>query len=464
MDTQNRSASALDHGTTGASKYPSPKYTPQQKTENPVSSQSLYRNQISDSARQSINDRDNSAPKTPNSHSLKRKGSDLTLFNSKVPRTPDATPCRSQMHNFSLGVPPPFDSNILPGQMSPTERGTRRIYPTERRIRQIAPTERRNRPRFREVTPENRSQCAYVAQPSIAGGNRNLSTTDDGHAVSSIDSPNIIRGRNLHDENDDPFGPFTRSDDEAMIRTSDVLTPVSNQTARLSHSYSKGEETSAHGSKGVTYHQDRPTARVLAPFTKRPPTGVSPEVIICEAIMKPLNKLEMGIAWTKKSSGKWSQQDTHTGWIYIYQLPDEVNTIKIGITQESVEGRLASWTEQCGHTVKILYPKIDSERESVPNIYRLEALVHAELASSRLEVVHCSAFCKKRHNEWFDEALAHAQKVVVKWSDWMRTKPYEELRSDNWHLSPQYIPKLLELSRPSPREVDEGSMVNPIRV
>ena len=172
----------------------------------------------------------------------------------------------------------------------------------------------------------------------------------------------------------------------------------------------------------------------------------------------------MGIAWTKKSSGKWSQQDTHTGWMYIYQLPNEVNTIKIGITQESIEGRLSSWTEQCGHAVEILYPKIiDSEHGLVPNIYRLEALVHAELASSRLEVVHCSPFCKIRHNEWFDEALAHAQKVVAKWSDWMRTKPYEELRSDSWHLSQQYIPKLLELSRPSPREVDEGSMVNPIR-
>lgn len=189
---------------------------------------------------------------------------------------------------------------------------------------------------------------------------------------------------------------------------------------------------------------------------------MAPEVIICEAIIKPLTKPEMGIAWRQTSSGAWRKQTSHVGWIYVYQLHNEVNTVKIGVTQVSIEGRLESWTEQCGHEPQIVYPTTASERQPVPNIFRLEVLVQAELAASRLEEIGCS--CKKKHIEWFGEDLAHVRKVVVKWSEWMRTNPYKEAQPEHWHISPQYIPELAKLSCPSPRDRVAGSATNPIPI
>lgn len=221
-----------------------------------------------------------------------------------------------------------------------------------------------------------------------------------------------------------------------------------------------GESTSTQDPKGRPSHSNRPTVRKLAPYTRRPPNSLAPEVLICEAIIKPLTKPEMGIAWIKSSSGTWTQQKSHEGWIYIYHLSNEVNTVKIGITQVSIEGRLDSWTEQCGHKPQIAYPSTASEREPVPHIYRLEALVQAELAAHRLEEVECP--CGRRsHIEWFEVSLANARKVVIKWSAWMRRNPYEMVEPKHWHLSPQYIPDLAELSRPSPMD---GSAVNPVWV
>ena len=234
----------------------------------------------------------------------------------------------------------------------------------------------------------------------------------------------------------------------------------SNRPADRQH---PAKDTPAQDSKGSPNHSDQPAIRKLAPYAKRPPGPLASEMLICEAIIKPLTEEEMGIARRLSSSGTWTQQTTHQGWIYIYQLANEVNTVKIGITQSSIEGRLDSWMRQCGHKPQIAYPTTESEREPVPNIYRLEALVHIELALSRLEEVGCS--CRKTHIEWFEEAVAHAREVVVKWSTWMRNSPYKEVAPNNWHLSPQYIPKLVELSSPSPRISGvEGSATNPVRV
>ena len=60
--------------------------------------------------------------------------------------------------------------------------------------------------------------------------------------------------------------------------------------------------------------------------------------------------------------------------------------------------------------------------------------------------------------------MAHAIEVVAKWSKWMRKSPYIEVQADKWHLSPQYIPDLAELSRPSPKDYADGSAINPIRI
>lgn len=315
-------------------------------------------------------------PRTPDSHRLKRKGSDLTPSSQAgVLGSPDAEGTSNELYRLKLGSPPSFKLHTPTEQMSRSGGKARRIE------------------EYTHQTPScNDSRPGYY------------------HA---------------------------------------------NQTHQT-------KSTSAQDSRGSPSHDSRPTVRKLAPYTKRPPHSLAPEIILCQAIVKPLTKQEMGIAWRKSSSGIFTQQKSHEGWIYIYQLPNEVNTVKIGITQASIEGRLDSWTEQCGHKPQIAYPTTTSEREPVPNIYRLEALVQAELAAKRLEEVECS--CGKTHIEWFQEALAHARKVVVKWSTWMRTNPYKEVEPGHWHLSPQYIPELAELCRPSRRILVEGSAGNPFQL
>ena len=317
-----------------------------------------------------------SAPRTPESRGLKRKGSDLTPSSKTgVPRSGGSGACSTELYNLSLGSPPSFNLDI---------------------------------------SPESRSPSGAEARRTEVHTGQTPSTND----------------------------PY-----------------LTNGYANLQH---RAKDTSAPDSNGSPSHSNRPAIRKLAPYAKRPPGPLALEMLMCEAIVKPLTDKEMGIAGWMSSSGKWIQQTSHEGWIYMYQLADEVNTVKIGITQRSIEGRLHGWMEQCKHEPQIVYPKTESEREPVPNIYRLEALVHTELAFSRLEVGCCCGKVEK-HIEWFEEAVTHAREVVVKWSTWMRNNPYKEVAPNNWHLSPQHITNLVELSRPSPRvSVVEGSATKPI--
>ena len=405
--------------------------------------QSLDQERKPNSNKKSLVKGDQNVPKTPESHGSKRKSSNLSPpFNAQVPQSSDSEAIKSKFYRLNLGVPPVFNLNNS-SQSSPPS-------PTE---------SRRVRSYVRGITSETDMRPAKLAKPNHAGRNPELSLSDDNLAAKSVGlqgSPNITQG-NKHDEKDDLYDPFARSEYVTMIFTRDAISPAGIQNAKSSFSDIRADGISAQNSKGSLSHNDRPIGRKLAPYAKRPPRSLAPETIMCEAIISPLTKYEKGIGWSKTSStGVWIQQTTHRGWIYIYQLPNEVNTVKIGITQVSIEGRLDSWAEQCGHKPQIAYPSTEAEREPVPNIYRLEALVQAELAATRLEELKCS--CGKKHIEWFEEALAHARKVVVKWSNWMRTNPYREVVPEQWHLLPRYIPDLAELSRPSPRDPVEGSV------
>lgn len=379
--------------------------------------------QASNSTRKSLSNGDASTTKTPDSHGLKRKPSHLTSpLNAGVPRPRDAM--MSEAYRSSLGEPPSFNLDSIREQIS-----------------NLSEEPRRTKPCVLRITSRHGFRPAPTLDQNVAGGNLNSSITNDDCALSSVGlqgPPSYIHG-NQHDEHDDLQGPIPRSDHDARTFPS------------------------AQDLKGSQCHNHRPIVRKLAPYAARPPKSLATEMIILETMIKPLTMREMGIATMECSSGNWKQQTSHEGWIYIYQISNELNTVKIGVTQGSVMGRLRSWTEQCGHETLIAYPRAGSDWDPVPNIYRLEALVQAELAATRLEEVKCFC-CGKRHIEWFEEAVAHAIEVVAKWSKWMRKSPYIEVQADQWHLSPQYIPDLAELSRPSPKDYADGSALNPIRI
>ena len=112
------------------------------------------------------------------------------------------------------------------------------------------------------------------------------------------------------------------------------------------------------------------------------------------------------------------------GLIYMYWYPGNFGYIKIGYTgRKTISKRLAEWKRQCKHEAQ---PHWTSEMQSagrVPHVYRVEALVHAELNDYRFQE-KCKG-CGKNHIEWFRVTVEMARRVIEKWSNWMiRKQPY----------------------------------------
>ncbi len=112
------------------------------------------------------------------------------------------------------------------------------------------------------------------------------------------------------------------------------------------------------------------------------------------------------------------------GFIYIYWFPVNFGHIKIGVTTRSIELRLREWKKQCGHEPELVYPKSPEDRQRIPHVFRVEAIVQAELREFRRRELKCKT-CYRAHKEWFEKSTPAAIKAVKMWSAWMRTEPYE---------------------------------------
>lgn len=102
------------------------------------------------------------------------------------------------------------------------------------------------------------------------------------------------------------------------------------------------------------------------------------------------------------------------------------------MTTRSIATRLGEWTRQCGHDASPAYAEqLEGMQQAVavPHVRRVETLVHAELREVRFMEVRCKGpECGRTHKEWFRVDVAHAKRVVRKWRDWMRGRPYEEVK------------------------------------
>jgi hypothetical protein len=140
-----------------------------------------------------------------------------------------------------------------------------------------------------------------------------------------------------------------------------------------------------------------------------------------------------------------SPQDREPGYIYVFHLTPSVPAaapptepgpgskilLKIG-RASNVQRRLNEWSRQCGHTPSLLryYPHVPTPAQGsraaavprrVPNIHRVERLIHVELGEKRVSRA-CDG-CEKVHREWFEvdgtrEALKSVDEVVRRWVDW----------------------------------------------
>jgi T5orf172 domain len=108
--------------------------------------------------------------------------------------------------------------------------------------------------------------------------------------------------------------------------------------------------------------------------------------------------------------------------------------LKIGRTQ-NVQRRLNQWTRQCGYNLSLIryYPyhpsllpaNVDASwtPRKVPNVHKVERLIHIELASKRAQGSGRCGTCGKEHREWFEVegrrvAVKAIDEVVRWWVSW----------------------------------------------
>jgi T5orf172 domain len=138
-----------------------------------------------------------------------------------------------------------------------------------------------------------------------------------------------------------------------------------------------------------------------------------------------------------------SDRETSPGSIYMYWYPGNFGYVKIGTTCGDPEKRLGAWERKCKHPIE----RLNGDLGTVAHVFRVEALIHAELKGLRFREVKCRG-CKKSHIEWFRVTPELARCVYMKWADLMAIEPYVYV-AGGWRLRPDIGEEEIErLCRP----------------
>lgn len=186
--------------------------------------------------------------------------------------------------------------------------------------------------------------------------------------------------------------------------------------------------------------------RKLVPYDARASATTCTNRFIEQALLDPLPRLS-----------NYAKGIEPAGLIYMYSIQGSFGYVKIGYTARAVETRLAEWQTTCKHTPHLIFPKSPEEQTIIPYVRRVEALIHAELRHCRVRELQC--LCKeinaygrqKQHIEWFEVDVDRAKEVAMRWSEWMRSDPYEEITPQRWVLRAEHRANIDELARPTPR-------------
>ncbi|KAE8449116.1 hypothetical protein EG329_008499 [Mollisiaceae sp. DMI_Dod_QoI] len=110
--------------------------------------------------------------------------------------------------------------------------------------------------------------------------------------------------------------------------------------------------------------------------------------------------------------------------------------LKIGRAQ-NVQRRLNQWTRQCGYDLSLIryYPyhpttpsetdinKLPKTPRKVPNVHKVERLIHIEINGQRPQGDGKCKACGKEHREWFEvdasrDGVRAVDEVIRRWVDW----------------------------------------------
>jgi hypothetical protein len=203
---------------------------------------------------------------------------------------------------------------------------------------------------------------------------------------------------------------------------------VTTPTIKLTKDHDSGKRTQAATIKEKNI---RTLNQTFEPYCPPASLKFSVEEWIHECLVRPLAERE--------------KVENHKGILYMYWVTGNFGFVKIGKTSgPSTKKRLDKWRRDCGHPIEEHTRGEAEVAVQLPHVYRVEALVHAELNNSRVREIACKKCSERKtrkkgkecivgHQEWFRVSPDHAQKVIKKWSDWMLTNPYEE-RNGEWRL------------------------------
>ncbi len=108
-------------------------------------------------------------------------------------------------------------------------------------------------------------------------------------------------------------------------------------------------------------------------------------------------------------------------------------TLKIG-RAANVHKRMTQWTKQCGQNISLIRYYPHSSNKSAPSppspgatvkvahVYKVERLIHLELADKRVVKSECEQ-CGREHREWFEieatkSGLKAVDETIRRWVDW----------------------------------------------
>jgi T5orf172 domain len=110
-----------------------------------------------------------------------------------------------------------------------------------------------------------------------------------------------------------------------------------------------------------------------------------------------------------------SDREQISGSLYMYTRSSSPGFVKIGLTTTSVPERLSVWQRNCKYV-----PILQHEIHNVPNVYRVESLIHFQLAKHWRREKWCKK-CRSSHQEWFEIDIDTARKVMDGWVEWIST-------------------------------------------
>jgi hypothetical protein len=157
------------------------------------------------------------------------------------------------------------------------------------------------------------------------------------------------------------------------------------------------------------------------------------------ALLTPPSRPDQSRRRTSDVMRQYSVKQPRSGTARQAPTPPDTIFLKIG-RANNVHRRMNEWQRQCGYSLSLVRyypytpsapsptpsPKNSPRRASdvgrkVPNVNRVERLIHLELGEQRV-MKSCEA-CGKTHKEWFEveankEGVKRVDEVVKRWVEW----------------------------------------------